>query len=98
MKAILIKVAFVLSEICFEIASCYIWIYLLNRTDIDEQFFFVQDLGRHLIQSLLDAAWTGVVGHYATSSLERRIEALTLLRVVRIEACRTSNRYVTICL
>ena len=98
MKAILIKIAFILPEICFEIASCYIWIYLLNRTNVDEQFPFVYDLGRHLIQSLLDAAWTSAVGHYATPSLERRIKALTLLRIVRIEACWSSNRYVTICL
>ena len=45
MKAVLVKIAFELFELCLEVASCYVWVDLLDGTSVYEQLIFVKDLG-----------------------------------------------------
>ena len=45
MKAVLVKIAFELFELCLEVTSCYVWVDLLDGTSVYEQLIFVKDLG-----------------------------------------------------
>ena len=98
MKTVLVKIAFELFELCLEVASCYVWVDLLDGTSVYEQLIFVKDLGWHLIQCLLDTAWAGALRDHTASSLESRTEAQTLLSIIRVKASTpvSASRYVTL--